>query len=142
LPVKMSKRWKTLLNWLNNQRPDALEHWHWLKSKIRCALDANDPGLIGRFMAEGARLVRQGRLSSWYAASISFRLLIDTAHDPALPWHWRCLCLDYAFAPLATLAAKAQTPAEQQQIDGFTWQLSKPLAPSLPYLELLSKDHD
>ncbi|KXU37294.1 hypothetical protein AXE65_03620 [Ventosimonas gracilis] len=138
----MSKPWKILLHWLSQQRPDALEHWHWLKSKIRCALDVDDCGLISRFMAEGARLVRQGRLSNWYAASISFRLLIDTAHDPALPWHWRCLCLDYAFAPLATLTAGAQTAEEQQQIDCFTWQLSKPLAPSLPYLALLSKDHD
>jgi len=138
----MSKQWKTLLGWLSKQRPDALEHWHWLKSKIRCALDTNDAGLIGRFMAEGARLVRQGRLSDWHAASSSFRLLLDTAHDPALPWHWRCLCLDHAFAPLATLSAQAQSLHERQQIDGFTWQLSKQLAPSLPYLELLSKDHD
>jgi len=138
----MSSSWKNLLNWLNRQRPDALEHWHWLKSKIRCALEADDPSLINRFMAEGTRLVRQGRLSDWHAASSSFRLLLDTAHDPALPWHWRCQCLDHAFAPLSTLIAKAQSAQQLKQIDSFTWQLSKQLVPSLSYLELLSKDHD
>jgi len=138
----MSKSWKTLLNWLDRQRPDALEHWHWLKSKIRCALDADDCGLIDRFMAEGAHLVRTGRLSDWHAASSSFRLLLDTAHDCALPWHWRCLCLDCACAPLAALAARVQTMEERQQIESFTYRLCQPLAPSLPYLALFSKDHD
>jgi len=136
----LNKRWKILPGWI--KRADALEHWHWLKSKIRCALDADDPGLIGRFMAEGSLLVRQGRLSQWCAQSASFCLLLDTAHDRALPWHWRCLCLDHAFAPLSRLCAQAKTPAEQQQVECFTWRLSHPLAPSLAYLEPLSKDHD
>ncbi len=41
--------------------------------------------------------------SPWTVALTAFRLLLDTANDRMLPWHWRCLCLDQAWRPLLDL---------------------------------------
>ncbi|MCY1277204.1 hypothetical protein D9M68_154910 [compost metagenome] len=124
-------------------RSVSLDRWHWLKTKIRCALDADDPQLIAQFMAEGQAMVRHGRLSAWRAAEATFRLLLDTANDYALPWHWRCLCLDYAYRPLRDLECLARGEAQQHRLSRLGRLLAlTELLPSLPYLELEGKRHD
>ncbi|CAD5106778.1 FagA protein [Zestomonas carbonaria] len=121
----------------------SLDNWHWLKTKIRCALAADDPQLIDQFMAETQVMVGLGRISPWRAAEAAFRLLLDTAHDYSLPWHWRCLCLDHAYRPLRDLERLARGEAQRYRLSLLGRQLAlTELIPSLPYLELEGKRHD
>ncbi|WP_263142251.1 FagA protein [Pseudomonas sp. RIT-PI-AD] len=114
----------------------SLDHWHWLKAKIRCALAADEPRLIRRFMVESEAMVHCGLLPSWRAGETTFRLLMDTANDRALPWHWRCLCLDHAYRPLNDLERIADAPERRMRLGLLSRQLAMTeLAPSYTYLE-------
>lgn len=80
-----------------------LESWRWMSRQIRCALDPDEPRLIEHYLAEGRYLACCTATSPWLIAETSFRLLLDTATDTALPWHWRSQCLDQAWRPLRDL---------------------------------------
>ncbi len=80
-----------------------LENWRWLSRRIRCALEPDEPRVIDHYLAEGRYLVYCTDTSPWTVALTSFRLLLDTACDRMLPWHWRCICLDQAWRPLLQL---------------------------------------
>lgn len=80
-----------------------LENWRWLSRRIRCALEPDEPRVIDHYLAEGRYLVCCTETSPWTVALTSFRLLLDTACDRMLPWHWRCICLDQAWRPLLQL---------------------------------------
>ena len=80
-----------------------LENWRWLSRRIRCAMEPDEPRLIDHYLAEGRYLVCCTETSAWTVALTSFRLLLDTACDRMLPWHWRCLCLDQAWKPLLSM---------------------------------------
>ncbi|WP_144935349.1 FagA protein [Pseudomonas alabamensis] len=80
-----------------------LENWRWLSRRIRCALEPDEPRVIDHYLAEGRYLVCCTDTSAWTVALTSFRLLLDTACDRMLPWHWRCICLDQAWRPLLQL---------------------------------------
>ncbi|WP_236614302.1 hypothetical protein [Stutzerimonas azotifigens] len=88
-------------------------------------------------------MVRHGQLTPWRAAETTFRLLLDTAHDHALPWHWRCLCLDHAYRPLRELESLACSEAQQCRLSLLCRQLAvTELVPSFPYLEPEGKRHE
>lgn len=104
---------------------------------IRCALKPNEPRLIEGFMRLGLVLVERGQLSPWQQSRTCLNLLIDTAKDTALPWHWRTLCLDCAWRPLHSLRQLITTPAQQQYFDKMRYQLTGlQLQPSLSVSEL------
>ena len=73
-----------------------LESWRWMSRQIRCGLAPDEPRLIDHYLAEGRYLAACTATSPWGVAVTSFRLLLDTASDTALPWHWRTVCLDNA----------------------------------------------
>ena len=77
-----------------------LESWRWMSRQIRCGLDPNEPRLIEHYLNEGRYLACCTATHPWTIAETSLRLLIDTASDIALPWHWRSLCMDQAWRPL------------------------------------------
>jgi hypothetical protein len=101
-----------------------LENWRALSLRIRCALDPDEPRLIEHYLAEGRYLARFTATPKPLIAESTFRLLIDTASDTALPWHWRCLCLDQAWRPLRDMQALAQSPAQQQRFQAFAQRLA------------------
>ncbi|MNR33447.1 hypothetical protein D3C85_1511210 [compost metagenome] len=75
--------------------------------------------------------------SAWTVALTSFRLLLDTACDRALPWHWRCLCLDQAWRPLLELR-NLYRREHNQRWQPFALQLANcVLLPSISYDELM-----
>lgn len=113
-----------------------LENWRALSLRIRCALDPDEPRLIEHYLAEGRYLARFTATPKSLICESTFRLLIDTASDTALPWHWRCLCLDQAWRPLRDMQALAESAAQQQRVQAFAQRLATcALLPSIPLTE-------
>ncbi|MEG1042547.1 MAG: FagA protein [Pseudomonas sp.] len=114
-----------------------LENWRWLSRRIRCAMEPDEPRLIDHYLAEGRYLVCCTDTSAWTVALTSFRLLLDTACDQMLPWHWRCLCLDQAWKPLLQLR-KLDGGEQGQRWQPFALQLANcTLLPSISFAELM-----
>ncbi|MDE1166900.1 MAG: FagA protein [Pseudomonas sp.] len=115
-----------------------LENWRWLSRQIRCALSPDEPRLIEHYLAEGRYLARFTPTCDWTVARTSFRLLLNTATDPALPWHWRCQCLDQAYRPLREMRQAARTPEQLHQWHQHGRELAVcELLPSISLTELL-----
>ena len=116
-----------------------LENWRGLSLRIRCALEPDEPRLIEHYLAEGRYLARFTATPHALIAETSFRLLMDTARDTMLPWHWRCLCLDQAWRPLRDLHALAQTPARRERYQACVHELAAcVLQPSITPNELIA----
>lgn len=111
-----------------------LNDWYWLRHKIRCALSPDEPRLVSHLLFDARDLVRQGDLPPWQLFESVFDLLLDTACDHALPWHWRCHCLDHVWQPLRELGRLAGHPAEQLRLRLMTQRLlGVQMQPSLSY---------
>jgi len=120
-----------------------LEHWRALSLRVRCAFHPNEPRAIEHYLAEGRYLARFTATPHVLIAESTFRLLIDTAHDTVLPWHWRCLCLDQAWRPLRDLQALAHSPLQRQRWQAFAHQLATcVLQPSISLAELTQGSAD
>lgn len=77
-------------------------------------------------------------MSAWTVAETSFRLLIDTATDTALPWHWRSLCLDQAWRPLRDMERLSLCKCRLERWQSHAWRLATcSLLPSIPLIELV-----
>jgi hypothetical protein len=115
-----------------------LESWRWMSRQIRCAMDPDEPRLIAHYLAEGRYLACCTATSPWTIAETSFRLLLDTAADVALPWHWRTYCLDQAWRPLRELERLSLCKCRLTRWQRYTWQLATcELQPSIPLIELV-----
>lgn len=80
-----------------------LDCWNWQGFRIRCALFPDEPRQLELHWALGRQLVEHGLLCPWQMSLSTLNLLMDTASDTALPWHWRSLCLDHAYRSLYAL---------------------------------------
>jgi len=85
-----------------------LRRWQRLEITVRCALEAGNPARLGQFIGAAARLVAEDALAEWATHERCFNVLMNTAEDAALPWHWRCMCIDFACRPLARLTTLAR----------------------------------
>ena len=111
-----------------------LENWHWLGQQVRCALEPDEPRVIEHYLAEGRYLVCCRATPAWRVATASLRLLLETAQDVALPWHWRTLCLDQAYRPLRDVRRLAVTSEQHLECKRLCLQLSQcVLVPSLNF---------
>jgi hypothetical protein len=59
--------------------------------------------VIRRYPALGAQLVRSGALPEDTIWQCMLMLLLQSAHDAALPWSWRSVCLEHIRLQLARL---------------------------------------
>jgi hypothetical protein len=120
-----------------------LENWRALSLRIRCGLDPDEPRVIEHYLAEGRYLARFTATPQTLIAECGFRLLIDTARDTVLPWHWRCLCLDQAWRPLRDMQALAHSAFQRQRWQAFAHQLATcVLQPSICLSELMQGSSD
>ena len=119
------------------------ESWRWMSRQIRCGLAPDEPRLIEHYLAEGRYLACCTSTSSWTIALTSFRLLLDTATDTALRWHWRSMCLDHAWRPLRDLETQALCGCRLKRWQRCAWQLATcELEPSISLIELMQGFHD
>ncbi|MCI0994293.1 FagA protein [Pseudomonas sp. ICMP22404] len=101
-----------------------LESWRWMSRRIRCAMSPDEPRLIEQYLAEGRYLARCTATSPWMICETAFRLLLDTASDVALPWHWRTLCLDQAWRPLRDLERQSLCRCRLTRWQRHAWALA------------------
>ena len=120
-----------------------LESWRWMSRQIRCALAPDEPRLIEHYLAEGRYLSCCTATSPWMIAETSLRLLLDTATDTALPWHWRGLCLDQTWRPLRDLKRLSHCTCRLRRWQALAWELAScSLLPSISLNELMQGFHD
>lgn len=83
---------------------EALERrWDRIGLGVRCAYNPRRTEILHHYMLAGRRLAH---LHPGCEARIQRRtldLLLHTAADRALPWHWRAACLEHTAWPLARL---------------------------------------
>ena len=121
----------------------SLESWRWMSRQIRCGLSPDEPRLIEHYLAEGRYLACCTATSHWTIAVTSFRLLLDTASDTALPWQWRNVCLNHAWRPLRDIETQALCTCRLQRWQSFAWQLATcELEPSISLSELAQGSSD
>lgn len=84
-------------------RMPPMERWDFLAMRVRCALYADDPRAIDQLFTMGGYLHEQGDACAWDVARKTAMVLLDTAEDTALPWQWRCQCLDHVARPLGVM---------------------------------------
>ncbi|MFA5679500.1 MAG: FagA protein [Pseudomonas sp.] len=114
----------------------ALTRWQWLGDKIRWALEPNEPRLIEDYLRAGHQLVKPDEPGCWHLTESEFHLLLESAADPNLPWHWRCLCLDHCHRPLNQLQALSSTGERRRRLDELRVRLSTlRLRPSIAMTE-------
>ncbi|MBD9416830.1 FagA protein [Pseudomonas sp. PDM16] len=115
-----------------------LDCWHWQGFRIRCALLPDEPRLLDQHEFHGHQLAAQGRIEPWQLSVLTLELLLDTASDVALPWHWRNLCLDRAWRPLHGLQYLAHDLEQQRTHIRLRNRLATlNLSPSLSFNEPL-----
>lgn len=113
-----------------------LDCWHWQGFRIRCALQPDEPRLLDQHEFHGAQLAQQGCIEPWRLTVSTLELLLDTAADRALPWHWRSLCLDRTWRPLFGMQQLACTLEQQRKLNGLRNRLATlRLQPSLIFNE-------
>ncbi|KIP98478.1 fur associated gene A protein [Pseudomonas fulva] len=67
----------------------------------------------------------------------TLNLLMDTACDTALPWHWRSVCLDHAYRSLYALQHLATNRDQQHSLNRVRNRLATlRMQPSLSMSEL------
>lgn len=100
---------------------------------VRCCLAPDEPQLLFSYLALCERQAAGWSPQAWCVWREATRLLLGTVSDCALPMHWRCLCLDALYRPLAGLAGTADTPARQAELAGLRWDVvTLKLEPTLP----------
>ena len=115
-----------------------LDCWRWQGFRIRCALQPDEPRLLDQHEFHGHHLATQGWLDPWGLSVQTLELLLDTASDPALPWHWRSLCLDRAWRPLYSLQRLVGSLEQQRRLIALRNRLATlRLQPSLSFHEPL-----
>ena len=45
--------------------PQALDHWYWLGTQIRCALDPDEPRLLDQYLGEARYLAGWEGVAAW-----------------------------------------------------------------------------
>ncbi len=86
------------------------DRWYRLGTRIRCALEPDEPRLVEQYLCEARYLAAWEPVPAWRLFEKCFQLLLDSSRDIALPWHWRVLCLDHAISLYANCNAWRPLP--------------------------------
>lgn len=82
-----------------------LQRWDRIGIGIRCAYNPAKPSLIRLWLGVGRALGVGGLLPEHALQRRMLDVLLQTAHDEALPWAWRCACVECATLPAARLTS-------------------------------------
>jgi hypothetical protein len=79
------------------------QRWERIGLGIRLAYNPQQPAVIRCWLGIGAQLAADSGAAELALLQRSLRLLMQTAHDEALPWYWRTVCLEHTARPLSRL---------------------------------------
>lgn len=96
-----------------------LSLWDRLAIGVRCAYNPGCPCAVRRYLEVGRRVAASGVRSELQVQQRMLQLLLRVAHDAALPWLWRSICLEHTAYPQARLVSllKHVDPLAPQAID-------------------------
>lgn len=96
-----------------------LRRWDRIGIGVRCAYNPSCPCALQQYLGAGLKVAASGVLSGLAVHRRMLTVLLQTAHDEALPWYWRSVCLEYTTLPLARLHAlmKHQDPMASHALD-------------------------
>ena len=95
--------------------------WERIAIGIRCAYNPGQPAVIRQYLTLGGRLARSGLVPERRVMQRMLQLLLQAAHDDALPWLWRSACIEHTTLPLAQLSSllAAQDPVAVEALHAF-----------------------
>ncbi|PXW96129.1 hypothetical protein C7444_10735 [Sphaerotilus hippei] len=67
-----------------------------LRMYVRCGLDTRDASVVCRYLQWGHEASAANPATQVSMQLRMLQTLLQTAHDTALPWHWRSTCLEHA----------------------------------------------
>ncbi len=82
-----------------------LRRWDRIGVGIRCAYNPALPAVIRHYLDAGRQVIAAGVLPELPVQQRLLTVLLQTAHDEALPWFWRSVCLEHTALPLARLTS-------------------------------------
>ena len=120
---------------LNSSSPVSYTHLDvYKRQQIRCALDPDEPRLLDQYLGEARYLAGWEGVAAWPLFEKAYNLLLDTGRDPILPWHWRSLCLDYAYRPLCELQRLTTNGSQRRRLRQLSVRMARQdLAPSMSF---------
>lgn len=80
-----------------------LRRWDRIGIGVRCAYNPFCACGLRAYLQVARQVIAAGARPEVQVHLRSLTVLLQTARDQALPWHWRSVCLDYAAMPLARL---------------------------------------
>lgn len=81
------------------------QRWERISLGVRCAYNPQRPEVLRHYVQAGRQLSRQQPEQEARVQRRMLDLLLNTAADEALPWHWRAVCLEHTVWPLARLTS-------------------------------------
>jgi hypothetical protein len=80
-----------------------LRHWDRIGIGVRCAYNPFCACGLRAYLQVARQVIAAGARAEVQVHQRTLSVLLQTARDAALPWHWRSVCLDHAAMPLARL---------------------------------------
>lgn len=80
-----------------------LRRWDRIGTTVRCAYNPARTAAIRDYLDTGRQVIAAGALPDLPVHQRLLSVLLQTAHDEALPWRWRSACLEHTVLPLARL---------------------------------------
>jgi hypothetical protein len=87
------------------------QRWERIGLGVRCAYNPQRPEVLQHYVQAGRRLSSLNPAQEARVQRRMLELLLHTAADVALPWHWRAACLEHTAWPLARLTRLLGGPA-------------------------------
>lgn len=81
------------------------QRWERIGLGVRCAYNPQRPEVLQHYVQAGRGLSRLQPAQEARVQRRMLELLLQTAADEALPWHWRAACLEHTAWPLARLTS-------------------------------------
>jgi hypothetical protein len=114
-----------------------LRRWDRIGIGVRCAYNPGCACAVRHYLEAGRRVVASGARTEPLVQRRILTVLLQTAHDEALPWFWRSVCLEHSAYPLARLHSllSANDPIALHAMDCAVQAAHDGLAATPPRLE-------
>lgn len=97
-----------------------------LEAAVRYGEQPDNPPLLNGYLTMSERIATD-LLGSSGVRKLHLRVarvLLDTLCDTCVPRHWRCLCLDHIYRPLAAAERFVQTEVDKRQLRQLRQELN------------------